>query len=166
MRNRCWYFFQKYNLMVSFALLLVVGGAIAITVQLSDEGSDETHEGEKPAARKVDGVDLEEPSTTTTSTTSTQPSSTQPLSTQSSSTQPPSTQPHSTQPTPTQPSSAQPSSTETFTSEHPEDQCQDHPTFTSNCKGIAIAGYCKNKHYAKYCCRSCTLAGKDGNYLE
>ena len=96
----------------------------------------------------------------------TQPSSTQPLSTQSSSTQPPSTQPASTQPTPTQPSSAQPSSTETFTSEHPEDQCQDHPTFTSNCKGIAIAGYCKNKHYAKYCCRSCTLAGKDGNYLE
>ena len=160
MRNR-WYFDPlTRNLVVSFALLLVVGGAIAITVQLSDEGSDETRGGAKSL------IDLEEPSTTTTSTTSTQPSSTQPLSTQSSSTQPPSTQPHSTQPTPTQPSSAQPSSTETFTSEHPEDQCQDHPTFTSNCKGIAIAGYCKNKHYAKYCCRSCTLAGKDGNYLE
>ena len=166
MRNR-WYFDPlTRNLVVSFALLLVVGGAIAITVQLSDEGSDETRGGAKSVARKVDGVDLEKPSTTTTSTTSTQPSSTQPLSTQSSSTQPPSTQPHSTQPTPTQPSSAQPSSTETFTSEHPEDQCQDHPTFTSNCKGIAIAGYCKNKHYAKYCCRSCTLAGNDGNYLE
>ena len=48
--------------MVSFALLLVDGDAIAMTVQLSEEGSDETHGGAKSAARKGEGIDLEKPS--------------------------------------------------------------------------------------------------------
>ena len=35
-----------------------------MTVQLSEEGSDETHGGAKSAARKGEGIDLEKPSST------------------------------------------------------------------------------------------------------
>ncbi len=36
--------------------------------------------------------------------------------------------------------------------------CSDNPYF-ANCKLIVKARYCGNKYYAKFCCRSCTLAG-------
>ena len=68
--------------MVSFALLLVVGGAIAITVQLSDEGSDETHGGAKSAARKGEGIDLEKPSSTQPSSSPSSDSTDAPLETE------------------------------------------------------------------------------------
>ena len=41
-----------------------------------------------------------------------------------------------------------------------QDDCVDNPYF-ANCKLIVKARYCANKYYAKFCCRSCTLAGKD-----
>ena len=37
--------------------------------------------------------------------------------------------------------------------------CSDNPYF-ANCKLIVKARYCGNKYYAKFCCRSCTLAGR------
>ena len=37
--------------------------------------------------------------------------------------------------------------------------CSDNPYF-ANCKLIVKARYCGNKYYAKFCCRSCTLAGQ------
>ena len=39
------------------------------------------------------------------------------------------------------------------------EQCEDNPHF-ANCKLIVRAQYCTNKYYAKFCCRSCTLAGQ------
>ena len=38
-------------------------------------------------------------------------------------------------------------------------ECTDNPYF-ANCKLIVKAEYCTNKYYAKFCCRSCTLAGQ------
>lgn len=38
------------------------------------------------------------------------------------------------------------------------DDCQDNPFF-ANCKLIIKGRYCDHKYYAKFCCRSCTLAG-------
>ena len=38
-------------------------------------------------------------------------------------------------------------------------ECVDNPYF-ANCKLIVRAQYCTNKYYAKFCCRSCTLAGQ------
>jgi len=40
-----------------------------------------------------------------------------------------------------------------------QDDCVDNPYF-ANCKLIVKARYCANKYYAKFCCRSCTLAGQ------
>ena len=40
-----------------------------------------------------------------------------------------------------------------------QDSCVDNPYF-ANCKLIVKARYCGNKYYAKFCCRSCTLAGQ------
>nr|XP_045610870.1 papilin-like [Procambarus clarkii] len=40
---------------------------------------------------------------------------------------------------------------------HPS--CTDNPFF-ANCKLIVRARYCTNKYYARFCCRSCTLAGQ------
>ena len=40
-----------------------------------------------------------------------------------------------------------------------QDSCVDNPYF-ANCKLIVKARYCGNKYYAKFCCRSCTLAGE------
>lgn len=40
-----------------------------------------------------------------------------------------------------------------------EEKCQDNPYF-ANCKLIVKARYCGNKYYARFCCRSCTLAGQ------
>ena len=40
-----------------------------------------------------------------------------------------------------------------------QDTCVDNPYF-ANCKLIVKARYCGNKYYAKFCCRSCTLAGQ------
>ena len=37
--------------------------------------------------------------------------------------------------------------------------CTDNPYF-ANCKLIVKAEYCTNKYYAKFCCKSCTLAGQ------
>ena len=37
--------------------------------------------------------------------------------------------------------------------------CTDNPFF-ANCKLIVKAEYCTNQYYAKFCCRSCTLAGQ------
>ncbi len=37
--------------------------------------------------------------------------------------------------------------------------CEDNPYF-ANCKLIVRAQYCTNKYYAKFCCRSCTIAGQ------
>ena len=73
LRNRCWYFFQKYNLAVSFAFLLVVGGAIAITV---------TRGGAKSAAREGEGIDLEKPSSTQPSSSLSSDSTDAPLETE------------------------------------------------------------------------------------
>ena len=39
------------------------------------------------------------------------------------------------------------------------EQCVDNPYF-ANCKLIVKAQYCTNKYYAKFCCRSCTIAGQ------
>ena len=39
--------------------------------------------------------------------------------------------------------------------------CTDNPFF-ANCKLIVKAQYCSNRYYAKFCCRSCTLAGQLG----
>ena len=39
------------------------------------------------------------------------------------------------------------------------EQCEDNPHF-ANCKLIVRAQYCTNKYYAKFCCRSCTMAGQ------
>jgi len=39
----------------------------------------------------------------------------------------------------------------------------DNPYF-ANCKLIVKAKYCANKYYAKFCCRSCTLAGRVQNW--
>ena len=39
------------------------------------------------------------------------------------------------------------------------DVCQDNPNF-ANCRLIVRAQYCGNQYYAKFCCRSCTLAGQ------
>jgi len=39
------------------------------------------------------------------------------------------------------------------------DGCADNPYF-ANCKLIVKARYCGNKYYAKFCCRSCTIAGQ------
>ena len=39
------------------------------------------------------------------------------------------------------------------------EQCEDNPHF-ANCKLIVRAQYCTNKYYAKFCCRSCTIAGQ------
>ena len=38
-------------------------------------------------------------------------------------------------------------------------ECTDNPYF-ANCKLIVKAEYCTNKYYAKFCCKSCTLAGQ------
>ena len=59
--------------MVSFALLLVVGGAIAITV---------TRGGAKSAARKGEGIDLEKPSSTQPSSSPSSDSTDAPLETE------------------------------------------------------------------------------------
>jgi hypothetical protein len=40
-----------------------------------------------------------------------------------------------------------------------EADCEDNPYF-ANCKLIVKARYCRNKYYAKFCCRSCTMAGQ------
>ncbi|XP_066977995.1 papilin isoform X16 [Macrobrachium rosenbergii] len=37
--------------------------------------------------------------------------------------------------------------------------CTDNPFF-ANCKLIVRAQYCTNRYYARFCCRSCTLAGQ------
>ncbi|KAJ6638506.1 Papilin, partial [Pseudolycoriella hygida] len=37
--------------------------------------------------------------------------------------------------------------------------CTDNPFF-ANCKLIVKAKYCQHKYYAKFCCKSCTLAGQ------
>ncbi|XP_063603126.1 papilin-like [Penaeus indicus] len=37
--------------------------------------------------------------------------------------------------------------------------CTDNPFF-ANCKLIVQARYCTNKYYARFCCKSCTLAGQ------
>lgn len=39
-----------------------------------------------------------------------------------------------------------------------DESCTDNPYF-ANCKLIVKARYCGNRYYAKFCCRSCTLAG-------
>ena len=36
--------------------------------------------------------------------------------------------------------------------------CTDNPFF-ANCKLIVQANYCNHKYYAKFCCKSCTMAG-------
>ena len=73
LRNR-WYFDPlTRNLVVSFALLLVVGGAIAITV---------TGGGAKSAARKGEGIDLEKPSSTQPSSSPSSDSTDAPLETE------------------------------------------------------------------------------------
>ena len=59
--------------MVSFALLLVVGGAIAITV---------TRGGAKTAAREGEGIDLEKPSSTQPSSSPSSDSTDAPLETE------------------------------------------------------------------------------------
>ncbi|KAK7075724.1 hypothetical protein SK128_022420, partial [Halocaridina rubra] len=49
---------------------------------------------------------------------------------------------------------------------HPS--CTDNPFF-ANCKLIVRAKYCTNQYYARFCCRSCTLAGQlpsQGPHLE
>lgn len=38
-------------------------------------------------------------------------------------------------------------------------ECNDSPYF-ANCDLIVNAKYCNNPHYAKFCCRSCLLAGQ------
>lgn len=40
-----------------------------------------------------------------------------------------------------------------------QEDCVDNPYF-ANCKLIVKARYCGNKYYAKFCCRSCTIAGQ------
>ncbi|XP_054726012.1 papilin isoform X2 [Anastrepha obliqua] len=40
---------------------------------------------------------------------------------------------------------------------HPD--CVDNPYF-ANCKLIVSGHYCRHQYYAKFCCRSCTLAGQ------
>ena len=40
---------------------------------------------------------------------------------------------------------------------HPN--CTDNPFF-ANCKLIVKARFCTNKYYARFCCKSCTLAGQ------
>uniref|UniRef100_A0A0K8V734 Papilin n=2 Tax=Bactrocera latifrons TaxID=174628 RepID=A0A0K8V734_BACLA len=40
---------------------------------------------------------------------------------------------------------------------HPD--CIDNPYF-ANCKLIVSGHYCRHQYYAKFCCRSCTLAGQ------
>eukprot|EP00094_Tigriopus_californicus_P005670 TCALIF_05465-PA protein Name:"Similar to Ppn Papilin (Drosophila melanogaster)" AED:0.16 eAED:0.17 QI:0/0/0/0.82/0.81/0.82/34/0/2463 len=40
-----------------------------------------------------------------------------------------------------------------------QETCTDNPYF-ANCKLIVKARYCANKYYAKFCCRSCTIAGQ------
>ncbi|KAK2706695.1 hypothetical protein QYM36_014662 [Artemia franciscana] len=40
---------------------------------------------------------------------------------------------------------------------HPS--CNDNPFF-ANCRLIVKARYCTNKYYARFCCKSCTLAGQ------
>ena len=40
---------------------------------------------------------------------------------------------------------------------HPN--CTDNPFF-ANCELIVNARYCANQYYARFCCRSCTLAGQ------
>jgi len=40
---------------------------------------------------------------------------------------------------------------------HPN--CTDNPFF-ANCRLIIKARYCTNKYYARFCCKSCTLAGQ------
>ncbi|XP_075555420.1 proteoglycan-like sulfated glycoprotein papilin isoform X2 [Dermacentor variabilis] len=45
------------------------------------------------------------------------------------------------------------------------ESCTDNPRF-ANCNLIVRARYCTNKHYSRFCCRSCMLAGQihaDGN---
>lgn len=37
--------------------------------------------------------------------------------------------------------------------------CTDNPFF-ANCKLIVKARFCTNKYYARFCCKSCTLAGQ------
>lgn len=44
-----------------------------------------------------------------------------------------------------------------------QQECTDNPYF-ANCKLIVKAEYCTNKYYAKFCCRSCTLAGQLRGY--
>ena len=39
------------------------------------------------------------------------------------------------------------------------EECRDNPHFAS-CKLIVEAGYCTNRYYAKFCCKSCTMAGQ------
>ena len=46
-----------------------------------------------------------------------------------------------------------------------QDTCVDNPYF-ANCKLIVKARYCGNKYYAKFCCRSCTLAGETDQVLS
>jgi len=40
-----------------------------------------------------------------------------------------------------------------------KDDCKDNPYF-ANCQLIVKARYCANKYYARFCCRSCTIAGQ------
>jgi len=40
-----------------------------------------------------------------------------------------------------------------------QEDCKDNPYF-ANCKLIVKARYCGNKYYARFCCRSCTIAGQ------
>lgn len=44
---------------------------------------------------------------------------------------------------------------------HPN--CTDN-SFFANCKLIVKANYCTNKYYARFCCKSCTLAGQLPTY--
>lgn len=39
------------------------------------------------------------------------------------------------------------------------DNCTDNPFF-ANCAKIVVGKYCNHKYYAKFCCKSCTLAGQ------
>ena len=39
------------------------------------------------------------------------------------------------------------------------EECNDNP-YLANCKMIVKAGNCSNKYYAKFCCKSCTIAGQ------
>lgn len=42
---------------------------------------------------------------------------------------------------------------------HIPSDCTDNKNF-ANCALIVKGNYCNHKYYAKFCCRSCTIAGQ------